>query len=267
MPATGSPFHLAFAVKSMDVSMPFYRHVLGQLGYVQTVENEYYTGFSHKAGSGFDLGFSSARQESPEHVKGNIGFHHLAFHAASNKDVDQIYQSVVSYYEANGGDKVGKILDAPHFLPAYGEGYYAFYFTDPDGLKMEVAAFYQHLLVGLLGHTESVQNQYYSGFNNGSYHIGFTPAKSDSPPHTKGHVGFHHLAFHADTKDKVDEVHESLVRYYAQHGGGGDGGDKAGKILDPPKFYPEYGKHYYAVYFTDPDGMKLEVGCDSAVEE
>ena len=30
------------------------------------------------------------------------------------------------------------------------------------------------------------------------------------------------------------------------------------KILDPPKEYPEYGGPYYAVYFTDPDGLKLE---------
>ncbi|KAG0242930.1 hypothetical protein BGW41_003095 [Actinomortierella wolfii] len=140
MPSTGTPYHLAFSVKSMDVSMPFYRHVLGLLGYVQTVENEYYTGFSHKNGSGFDLGFSSARPESPEHVKGNIGFHHLAFHAESNADVDRIYESVVQYYQSNGGDKVGKILDPPHFLPAYGEGYYAVYFTDPDGMKLEVAS-------------------------------------------------------------------------------------------------------------------------------
>ena len=27
-------------------------------------------------------------------------------------------------------------------------------------------------------------------------------------------------------------------------------------VLDPPGEY--YGRNYYAVYFTDPDGMKLE---------
>ncbi|KAG0252499.1 hypothetical protein DFQ27_008027 [Actinomortierella ambigua] len=272
MPATGTPLHLAFSVKSMDISVPFYRHFLGLLGYVQTVENQYYTGFSHKNGSGFDLGFSSASQESPGHVKGNIGFHHLAFNAASNKEVDLIYQAVVKYFEANGGDKVGKILDPPYFLPAYGDNCYAFYFTDPDGLKMEVAAikqsttrqFYRHLLVGLLAHSESVQNDFYSGYDSGDFHIGFTPAKPDSPPHVKGHVGLHHLAFHADSKEKVDEVYESLVRFYAQHGGGRD---KMGKILDPPQLYPEYGEFYYALYFTDPDGIKLEIGSEGPSEE
>ena len=30
-------------------------------------------------------------------------------------------------------------------------------------------------------------------------------------------------------------------------------------MLDPPAEYPEYGPAYYAVFFTDPDAMKLEL--------
>jgi hypothetical protein len=29
-------------------------------------------------------------------------------------------------------------------------------------------------------------------------------------------------------------------------------------VVDPPAEYPDYGKGYYAVYFLDPDGLKLE---------
>jgi hypothetical protein len=29
-------------------------------------------------------------------------------------------------------------------------------------------------------------------------------------------------------------------------------------ILDPPADYPRYGPGYYAVFFADPDGLKLE---------
>jgi len=29
-------------------------------------------------------------------------------------------------------------------------------------------------------------------------------------------------------------------------------------VVDPPADYPDYGEGYYAVYFLDPDGMKLE---------
>ncbi len=30
-------------------------------------------------------------------------------------------------------------------------------------------------------------------------------------------------------------------------------------VLGAPAEYPEYGPDYYAVFFTDPDGMKLEL--------
>jgi hypothetical protein len=30
-------------------------------------------------------------------------------------------------------------------------------------------------------------------------------------------------------------------------------------VLDAPAEYPQYGKGYYAVFFADPDGLKLEV--------
>ena len=29
-------------------------------------------------------------------------------------------------------------------------------------------------------------------------------------------------------------------------------------VVDPPADYPDYGEGYYAVFFTDPDGLKLE---------
>jgi hypothetical protein len=30
-------------------------------------------------------------------------------------------------------------------------------------------------------------------------------------------------------------------------------------VLDPPTEYPQYGPDYYAVFFADPDGVKLEL--------
>ncbi len=53
------------------------------------------------------------------------------------------------------------------------------------------------------------------------------------------------LAFAADTREEVDEV----AREIEAHGG---------KILDPPSEY-QYWPGYYSVFFTDPDGIKLEV--------
>lgn len=59
-------------------------------------------------------------------------------------------------------------------------------------------------------------------------------------------VGLHHLALKVRTRAAVDLVHAFLVRERVA-------------VLDPPAEYPQYGESYYAVFFADPDGMKLEV--------
>ena len=59
-------------------------------------------------------------------------------------------------------------------------------------------------------------------------------------------VGLHHLALRAARRDDVDRFHAFLVA-------------KGVSILDPPREYPEYGPGYYAVFFADPDGIKLEL--------
>jgi len=63
--------------------------------------------------------------------------------------------------------------------------------------------------------------------------------------------GPHHLAFHADTEADVDRAHRAIV-------------DVGGDVLDRPANYggqTGYGRYYYAVFFADPDGVKLEVCC------
>ena len=59
-------------------------------------------------------------------------------------------------------------------------------------------------------------------------------------------VGLHHLALKVRAREDVDEIHRLLIR-------------EGFAILDPPAEYPQYGREYYAVFFADPDGMKLEV--------
>ena len=59
-------------------------------------------------------------------------------------------------------------------------------------------------------------------------------------------VGLHHLAFRARTRAEVDAFHDFLVREKIT-------------VLDAPAVYPQYGENYYAVFFADPEGMKLEL--------
>jgi catechol 2,3-dioxygenase-like lactoylglutathione lyase family enzyme len=57
----------------------------------------------------------------------------------------------------------------------------------------------------------------------------------------------HHLAWAVESRAAVDRMHESLRGIGAT-------------VLDAPAEYPQYnrGRGYYAVFFADPDGLKLE---------
>ena len=59
-------------------------------------------------------------------------------------------------------------------------------------------------------------------------------------------VGLHHLALRARSRTDIDAFHNFLV-------------NEKITVLDTPAEYPHYGENYYAVFFADPDGMKLEL--------
>jgi catechol 2,3-dioxygenase-like lactoylglutathione lyase family enzyme len=59
-------------------------------------------------------------------------------------------------------------------------------------------------------------------------------------------AGIHHLAVAVESRAAVDQFYALLRRQRV-------------RILYQPKFYPQYGEAYYAVFFLDPDGIDLEV--------
>lgn len=62
----------------------------------------------------------------------------------------------------------------------------------------------------------------------------------------KDRVGLCEIAFRADSREQIDAIARDLP-------------GMGGRILDPPRAYPEYVPGYYAVFFVDPDGIKLEL--------
>ena len=79
-----------------------------------------------------------------------------------------------------------------------------------------------------------------------SVEIGLQAARPSSPgDHDRYAPGLHHLALSAPTREAVDRLHRELVELEVP-------------VLDPPAEYPEYCQGYYAVFFADPDGIKLE---------
>jgi catechol 2,3-dioxygenase-like lactoylglutathione lyase family enzyme len=79
--------------------------------------------------------------------------------------------------------------------------------------------------------------------------VGIRPTTGDNAEraHDRHSSGLHHLAWRAESREDVDALHAKLVKFGAT-------------ILDAPADYPEYngGRGYYAVFFADPDGLKLE---------
>lgn len=80
-----------------------------------------------------------------------------------------------------------------------------------------------------------------------SLHVGPASEEGARRPHDRFSPGLHHLAFAVDSRAAVDAMHALLLKAGAD-------------ILDPPAEYPQYnrGRGYYAVFFADPDGLKLE---------
>jgi glyoxylase I family protein len=132
----GAVHHVDLTVRDPAASRGFYQAVLGFMGYVCKDP--------HDRGYDFDLagpdGFCSiglVRAEGPHaervHDRYSPGLHHIAWNAASREDVDALHARLV---------EIGAtILDPPADYPRYGAGYYAVFFADPDGLKLE----YVHL--------------------------------------------------------------------------------------------------------------------------
>jgi glyoxylase I family protein len=125
--------HLMFYVKDLSVSRPFYDAVLGHIAYSLAHGSETYAMWMPQDG-GVGLGLSQSPAdlaELPPH-RGAPGLHHLAFNATDRDQIDSLYRDVLLPLKT-------QILDPPVACPEYSSTYYAVYFTDPDGLKLEVA--------------------------------------------------------------------------------------------------------------------------------
>jgi catechol 2,3-dioxygenase-like lactoylglutathione lyase family enzyme len=68
----------------------------------------------------------------------------------------------------------------------------------------------------------------------------------DEDVHRRKPGALHHLAFKAGSREEVDRLYP-LIK------------EAGATIVDPPQFYPQHGKAYYALFFKDPSGIKLEI--------
>ena len=124
--------HLAIRVSELERSKHFYNKVLGFMGFELEWEFGKVAGWNNGE-TMFWISEADAKGKRRKFRLGNVGYHHYAFELAARAEVDAIYAFLQAWKVA--------IADPPADYPDYGEGYYAIYFLDPDGLKLEAMHF------------------------------------------------------------------------------------------------------------------------------
>lgn len=127
----GLVHHIELYVSDLKTSLNFWGWLLEELGYevFQTWEQ----GKSWKLGETY-LVFVQAEEkflDTPYH-RCRVGLNHLAFHAESRQQVDEMTKRL----ESRGVN----ILYKNKHPYAGGEEHYAVYFEDPDRMKVELVA-------------------------------------------------------------------------------------------------------------------------------
>jgi glyoxylase I family protein len=124
--------HVDLVVSTLERSLPFYRDLLGPLGYhrVSEVEGERGETIYYLIGPETSVGLrEAASPRQTPYDRYEIGLHHLAFDAASRSVVDERAAWLAS---------VGAEIESGPQEYAYSLGYYAVFFYDPDGIKLEI---------------------------------------------------------------------------------------------------------------------------------
>ena len=126
MPRVVGIDHLVLSVGDFARSKAFYDKLLKFLGFKLKHEYGDMAGWSNGK-TLFWIAAADAQGRKHKYRKGDIGFHHYAFELASRKDVDDLG----AFLEKNDMT----VVDPPGEY--YGDSYYAVYFADPDGMKLE----------------------------------------------------------------------------------------------------------------------------------
>ncbi len=131
--------HVDLVCRDLERSLAFYAAVFGPLGLEAPVtfpgergEQIHYLRFPGRGAGSLGLRQASGPEAKQEFELYAPGFHHLALAVESAADVDAAHAAAL----AAGA----MVLHAPRSFPQYHPRYYAAFFLDPDGFRLEVAA-------------------------------------------------------------------------------------------------------------------------------
>jgi glyoxylase I family protein len=130
----GGVDHLDLVVSSLEASLDFYTELLRPLGYTRTSEIEGERGerVVYVGGDGVTSVSLRERQSEAHKVSYDryaIGIHHLAFAADGRNVVDERF----AWLRERGAE-----IESEPAEYAYTPDYYAVFFYDPDGIKLEI---------------------------------------------------------------------------------------------------------------------------------
>jgi len=122
--------HVDLVVSSIERSLPFYRELLGPLGWhgISEVEGERGETIWYLNGRDSSIGLREA-QSAGGSDRYRVGLHHLAIEVMSRAVVDE---------RAEWLRRNGALLESEPQEYTYSPGYYAVFFYDPDGVKLEL---------------------------------------------------------------------------------------------------------------------------------
>jgi catechol 2,3-dioxygenase-like lactoylglutathione lyase family enzyme len=125
----GGMNHLRLTVSDITRAEAYYTPIAGLMGYRLVEKSEKRLSFAALTDRG-NLRFLILSQATTDltHDRNAPGLHHMAWNADSRTDVDAMHNLLKSLG--------AEILDAPADY-SYEPGYYAVFFSDPDGLKLE----------------------------------------------------------------------------------------------------------------------------------
>lgn len=122
----GGLHHLELYASDLEASLPFWDWLLGELGY--ETKNEWDGGRSWINGPTYVVLVQAADSDQPFDRRA-AGLNHVAFHAASREQVDDLARQVRDREDAT------LLYEDEH---PFAGGYYALYCEDPEGIKVEV---------------------------------------------------------------------------------------------------------------------------------
>ena len=125
--------HLSIRVSDYEKSKQFYSSLFTFLGFKVSEEYPGTIGWTNRH-TRFWIAEADAKAGKRKYRIGDVGFHHYAFQLRSRKDVDDLDAFLRQELKATIVDPAGEYYD----------DYYAVFFLDPDGLKLEGMKYGEH---------------------------------------------------------------------------------------------------------------------------